>query len=108
MRRIPNIFFKITVYTVALLIFSVLQGKLYANGDYTVENKDALISMAKEIAKKAKMAYYDDSDIKIVTENDFTIVKFIPKPKDVAGGGGAIYFKIEKGKYKFVKTVLWQ
>ncbi|MDP1759804.1 MAG: hypothetical protein Q8K77_08420, partial [Thermodesulfovibrionales bacterium] len=73
----------------ALLIFSGLYEKLYANGDYVAENKDALISMAKEIAKKARMEYYDDSDIKIITENDFIIVKFIPKPKNVAGGGGA-------------------
>jgi len=111
MERVLNIFLKNAICTFVLLnfsFFSVLQGKLYANGDYNVENKDALISMAKEIAKKARMEYYDNSDIKIIMEDDFIVVQFIPKPKNIVGGGGAIYFKIENGQYKFIKCVLWQ
>ncbi|RJQ53417.1 MAG: hypothetical protein C4526_06535 [Nitrospiraceae bacterium] len=71
-------------------------------------NNEKLILLAKDLARENEMTYVDNSEIKIVTKGDFIIVEFIPKPKNILGGGGRIFFKQEKDEFKFIKIERWQ
>ena len=86
---------------------NVILKNSFANGDDTMCKKDNLITLAKEIAIKEKIDV-ENSDIKIVTEDKFTIVEFHPKNTNQFGGGGKLFFIKEKGEYKFLKIELWQ
>jgi hypothetical protein len=88
----------------------------YCNGgDVNVNSYEDLLSLARKIANERG---YDvnEHDFLIGRDGDFTTVTLVPKtPPDkekegwvLIGGGGKLFFKVENGKYKFIKIQFGQ
>jgi hypothetical protein len=71
------------------------------------ESREAVISLAKEIAAKNEIDVSDCS-ISINQEGKFTVVKFEPKKRFQFGGGVKMYFEKKAVGYVFVKGVRFQ
>lgn len=97
----------ISIVFIFVNCYAKLLENLHANGGDIVEDKENLVSLAKEIARE-EMIDVDNSDIKIVQEDKFIIVEFHPKDINQFGGGGKLFFKKENENYIFLKIELWQ
>ncbi len=84
---------------------------VYGNGGNDTRSREDLFSLARDIARKYGIDA-DEYDLRIGKEGDLTTVELWPKPKtkDVIqlGNGSTLFFKIENGKYKFIKIMHWQ
>ncbi len=92
-----------------VLSYGGLSNVVYSKGgDVNTNNQEDLLSLAREIASEHGYEV-DKYNFLIGREGDFTTVELEPKRRDDKpgwvrlGGGGMLFFKIENGKYKFIK-----